>query len=74
MGEYSVYSYKAFGLTMISTTGCRAWFGKRWGMICDDSDTHLKVVLDLPKGKIDHNYAAERLGLPKVEEQPTKAV
>lgn len=62
-----------YGLTLISTTGCRAWFGKRWGMICDDMDDHLKIVLDIPKGRIDAEQVSKRLQLPVVNEKAEKS-
>ncbi|MFB4165891.1 hypothetical protein ACE1TI_19360 [Alteribacillus sp. JSM 102045] len=55
-----------YGYTLVSMTGCRAWFGKRWGMICDDMDDHLKLVLDIPKGRTSVEETAERLDLPLV--------
>ncbi|MDQ0299345.1 hypothetical protein J2S78_001765 [Salibacterium salarium] len=56
-----------YGYTLVSMTGCRAWFGKRWGMICDDMEDHLKLVLDVPRGKIDAEEVSGRLDLPVVE-------
>ncbi|SFP44771.1 hypothetical protein [Salibacterium halotolerans] len=53
-----------YGYTLISTTGCRAWFGKRWGMICDDMEDHLKVVLDVPRGKVTEAELSQRTALP----------
>ncbi|MFD2704529.1 hypothetical protein [Salibacterium lacus] len=53
-----------YGYTLISTTGCRAWFGKRWGMICDDREDHLKVVLDVPRGKVTEAELSQRTALP----------
>ncbi|WP_240375499.1 hypothetical protein [Bacillus piscicola] len=55
-----------YGLTLMSITGCRAWFGKRWGMICDDMDDHLKLILDIPNGKMTLEELSERLNLPIV--------
>ncbi|SFE35969.1 hypothetical protein [Alteribacillus iranensis] len=56
-----------YGFTLMSMTGCRAWFGKRWGMICDDMDDHLKLILDVPNGKISIEDISERFDLPIVE-------
>lgn len=56
-----------YGYTLMSMTGCRAWFGKRWGMICDDMDDHLKLILDVPNGKAPIEELSERLNLPILE-------
>ncbi|WP_158736249.1 hypothetical protein [Alteribacillus sp. YIM 98480] len=55
-----------YGYTLVSMTGCRAWFGKRWGMICDDMEDHLKLVLDIPRGRSSAEEISERLNLPLV--------
>ncbi|GEK57811.1 hypothetical protein CHL76_05380 [Marinococcus halophilus] len=52
-----------YGYTLVSMTGCRAWFGKRWGMINDDRENFLKVVLDIPKGRTSIEEVSERLDL-----------
>ncbi|MFB5662392.1 hypothetical protein [Alteribacillus sp. HJP-4] len=56
-----------YGYTLVSMTGCRAWFGKRWGMICDDMEDHLKLVLDVPRDRIGSEEVSEILDLPVSE-------
>ncbi|SDJ16067.1 hypothetical protein [Alteribacillus bidgolensis] len=62
-----------YGYTLISMMGCRAWFGKRWGMICDDEDDHLKLILDIPRGKSSAEEISERLHLPLVSGNKRKS-
>ncbi|MGY4690010.1 hypothetical protein [Salibacterium sp. K-3] len=57
-----------YGYTLVSMTGCRAWFGKRWGMICDDMEDHLKIVLDVPRGRVTEAGLSQRLALPVAAE------
>ncbi|WP_026700863.1 hypothetical protein [Salibacterium aidingense] len=57
-----------YGYTLVSMTGCRAWFGKRWGMICDDMNDHLKIVLDVPRGRVEEAEISHRLDLPVADD------
>ncbi|MDA3130111.1 hypothetical protein ACFPTR_04915 [Aliibacillus thermotolerans] len=62
-----------YGYTLVSSTGCRAWFGKRWGMICDDMDDHLKIILDLPNGKLSLEKVSEQIDLPILNGEEEKS-